>query len=311
MNKEVEERNKFIAYLVADDIEEKLQSYRDMVESAARDPGVREAVKHPDAAKLQKEFHERLEAQGKPKPKRLWVADRDGRILAMDDPQVKLKNPSKSYRWRGWFNGEADTDQGALAEPTQWTHISRHFVLETTDPSMVIAISTPVRDPDDDNQIVGVVAVAIAFECWTSFLDLPESFAVILNKDGTYLAHREKELIKPDRMPATFPASSPIFEEVLHASKPGKIETPFTDPLDNKTYVGCYAPLNNRKIGRDLGWVVLIQQEQKSAATTVEKLNKQMLEIGLWALGVMGVLLPALWAWLIWMLRREEGYGHA
>jgi eukaryotic-like serine/threonine-protein kinase len=310
MNQKVLERNLFIAELVADDIEEKLQSYVKQVESAARQPVVRQALKRRNAAGLAKQLQSRLATQGNVTPQHLWAAHRDGKILVMI-PHVKFPDDI-GYQWRGWFNGRGDIDESAKAEPLQRTYISRPFEAKMSDQPMLIAISTPVLDPDDKQQIVGVLVASIALEWWTAALDLQDSFAVILNERGEYLSHHEKEAIKPTRnreLP-TVPQDSVLRREVLKANKPGTIESPFTDPINNKTYVACYAPLNNRDVGRDLGWVVLIQQEQKPAATSTANLNEQVFAIALWTFIVIGVLLPGLWGWLIWMLRSEDGGAH-
>ena len=87
----------------------------------------------------------------------------------------------------------------------------------------------------------------------------------------------------------------------LSGCEPGIITDPFVDPIDGKAYVASYAPLR-----KNLRWVVAIQREHQTAWRSIEELNRSMLWIGLVAVAILGILIPALWVWLIWMLRRGE-----
>ncbi len=307
LGKKVSERNQFIAELVADDVEERLAHYIRLVESAARNPDVRQATKKPEPAKLAVLLKKSRAAADKDKmPEFVWVADRAGIILKIE-PDVRL--PAIGFQWRDWFNGHGDMDKEARADPIGKTYISQPYLSTAEGEPMLIAISAPIHDPDDPKEIIGVLAASLRFEDlekWVARLDLGHDFAVILNERGQYLSHQARADIKPKHGGRPRTAPNELREQLLLAPEPGILRNPFSDPINDRTYHASYAPLKNR----DIGWVVLIQQEEAAAAKPIEELNRSMLTIGLIAVAMMGILIPALWGWLIWMLRREEGIGH-
>ena len=203
----------------------------------------------------------------------------------------------------------------ARADPIQKTYISQPYESKAEGRPLLIAISTPVFDPDDDQQVVGVLAASMRvqlLEKWTARLDLDNHIAVILNDQGQYLSHEVKDAIKPTagKKPRTVSTESVLHTQVLRDPDAGIIDIPFTDPINGKEYCTSYAPLKRREVGWDTGWVVLIQQEYHVTWPAIEQLNRSMFAISLIAALVMAVLIPALWGWLIWMLRREERVAH-
>src|SRR5262249_44656149 len=155
----------------------------------AQQPALRQALTHADRAKLTHLLQKQLAGDQKNPILFLWAATRSGEIQAVAPPIVV---PKITYQWRDWFNGKGDLEEDVRAEPIRKTYISQPFVSKAGNQALVIAIATPIRDPDDDQQIVGVLAASIrvqVFEKWTSRLNLDNHVAVILNERGHYLAH--------------------------------------------------------------------------------------------------------------------------
>ncbi len=310
MNAKISDRNQFIAELVADDIEDRLESYIILVKESANEPSALRALKNNDQAAATTLVQDcRKRAAADKKPELVWIANQNGKILKID-PHSDFK---ETFQWRDWFNGKGDMEKNAHAEPIEKPYISQPYLSTATGRPMLIAITTPIRDPADGDRVVGVMGVAIKLETlerWVSRLDVDRQFAVVLNERGQYLSHQAKEKIKPedDKEPLKVPPTFAYHPDALPKGKAGIIREAFTDPIDGKTYVASYAALPRNK---EFRWVVAIQREHRALSQSMEDMNRSMLWIGLTAVAVLGILIPALWGWLIWMLRHGEDVAHA
>lgn len=317
MDEREDNRNTFIAKMVAEDLDERLRRYIQLVESRAKQPLTIEAIRSsdPDArTKFIKAWLDGIEqrepefkwlAERDALPKYVWLADRGGRITIMNPPDKFEKH----FQWREWFNGQKkDLPEGERAEPIRKTHISQPFLGQSKWRPLVITISTPIKDPSDENNIIGLLVVAIetkSFERWVEPLNSNTSFAVVLNERGHYLFHKEKELIKPELGKPAFSVQEDfaLHPTNLASASSGLIAEPFTDPITEKKYVASYASLS-----KHANWVVAIQRDH-GAERVMDKMNFYTLLIGVGAAIFLAILIPALWVWLLWMLRQGEEAG--
>ena len=56
---------------------------------------------------------------------------------------------------------------------------------------------------------------------------------------------------------------------------------------------------------------MFIQREHGIVSPKITELLQEVLWKSLASVAVVGVLIPVLWGWLIWMLHRGEGVAHA
>jgi serine/threonine protein kinase len=305
MDKQTDERNELVADLVARDISEHLKSRTKHVDDLARDAALGELVQKRHGAKLTARLESWRSSAARP-PKYAWVTSRDGKIIAIY-PKPTKPVPPTSFQWREWFNGRRDLEETVQAEPIRATYVSRPFVAKSTG-TMMLAITTPIRA--QDGAIVGLLSMTDDFERWDKALDDGQSFMVILNARGEYLSYPVREFLQatPGQDPRRVSPDSEYMVG-LRTGTSGDIREPFVDPLNGKSYVAHYAPVQDR----DLRWTVFIQREHgtQSQSQSIRDLHDEMLTISLAAVIVMGILVLVLWAWLIWMLRHEEGITRA
>ena len=303
MDAQTDERNELVAELVAGDISRHLRSRTKQAEEAAGHPALRALVSKPDPAKLTALLESWSLTEQAARPTYAWITARDGTIVAIY-PKPPRPLPTTSFQWREWFNGRSELAEGTPAQPLQKAYVSRPFVGKSTQ-TMMLAVSAPIRDAG--NQIVGVLTMTDDFERWAKPIDDKQSFLVILNERGEYLSHEKRDILvtTPGQKPRSV-SNHPEYMEAVNKGTSGDIKEPFSDPINKKSCIAHYAPMKSG----DLHWTVFIQREHGAIAPAIESLNSKMLRISLAAIIVMGLGIPALWAWLIWMLRREEGITH-
>src|SRR5260370_27919551 len=124
-----------------------------------------------------------------------------------------------NFARRDWFNGTNDylERKDQAFEPVGKTPISQPFVGKTSDRPRIIAVSTPVFDPDNPKQIVGVLLAAILLDDLHSWLrqavTFKHGFVVLINEHAQYLHHQDKEAITPRYLEDTPRSSGDIFQQ--------------------------------------------------------------------------------------------------
>src|SRR5206468_1846338 len=117
-------------------------------------------------------------------------------------------------------------------KPLRTSHISQPYRSKTKDEGIVIALSTPIRDPEDRTRVVGVLVVGVPLadlHRWLADVDIDNGFAVLLDRRGHCLHHREMERIKPqrDQDPPTW--DCPTFRALVRERQEGR--TTYQDPI--------------------------------------------------------------------------------
>jgi serine/threonine protein kinase len=288
------------ARLIAKAVEDQMQSIEIRAEYRAADADLRRALKNKDRDKLTGLLHKFFKSQRKGDISHWALSDRHGNLLSIIPMEKSVLD--KNFAWRDWFNGTGDhtTDKKKLYEPIRKTHIAQPFVGKTSDRPRIITVSTPVMDPDDPNQVAGVLLAAIKLEDFYGWLHqattFKHGFVVLINEHGQYILHKNLEAITPKYLVAPPRFSNEVFQEVLAGKEGSKT---YKDPIDHKTYLAGFAPL------RSIGWGALVQHDRRSALQPIGKLKRDLARNFWIAMISAGVLISALWGGLLWTLRRS------
>jgi hypothetical protein len=297
--------NRITAHLVANVLRMELNRRIDFIKRRAGDAQLRRD--------LQKDPNGRPVLEGHLKgflPKsldfyKLALADRRGLIVA-DEP----RDPSlweRRWAWRDWYNGQGHRwghDQ-ELFDPVGDLHVSGPYRSREDGNPLIISISYPVRDPDDQALIRGVLVGSIHVEDLSHWvrgvgLDADHASVVLLNHERQFLKHPLERAIQlpPDR--DLEPAEGPVFRDLIEARHDG-VAVDHVDPLDGQTYVVGYAPVEDPS-----GWGVVVQHQRDEVLHPVTDLRGWLWGHSLGALALVGLFIVGLWSMLLWNLRNEE-----
>ncbi len=302
VTEQVLESDRVAASVVANGLEREMLMRRTLLEQFAAEKDLADAIAAHDLHRL-KRLMKRFNSVRSPQVMSWVVTDAKGNLLELD---LNIKLPegtvtSGNFAWRDWFNGKGDhlDRKGKEFAPIRRTHISQPFVRRFSH-EMGIGISTPVVEPGKPDQVIGVLYTPILLRDVHSWLDrvkIRDGLAVLVDRHGHCLRHRDEEQIMPtrDQNPPKF--SSPVFADALRAEG-GNAD--YVDPVDGRTYLVGYAPLP------ELGWAALVQHERTAALRPIDDLKTQMIVFGVVLLVGVPLLLSALWGWLIWTLRRKD-----
>jgi hypothetical protein len=313
------------AELIAKVVQEELQRRAQVLRRDARDKRLAQALKEalalppggrqtggrdPRVGALLQEFGT---GRGESLFVRWWVADRDGYILGIDPRPLTDPPVGERYQWRDWFTGDGDKpDEKDRAWPPHRRpfYISHPFLSKASGDRLLISVSVPVRDPDDDANVLGLLTASFdpdSLQEWVDAVQRNDGSVVLLNERGHLLLHPEKDRFKPKEKgeaPPSWLDQSAVYREVLTGRGAGK--TVYVDPVDGRTYLAGYAPLKNR----DIGWGVIIQHDRENALEPIRRMEYSMLLFGAAAVGLVSLVTAALWVWLLWMVRRTEYLAH-
>jgi serine/threonine protein kinase len=283
---QVLKRNQYLAQLVGDDVAKKLRARIAVVEQMANTEAMLKALQAGQRQELlrllEQHHHERLFTS-------MWVTDARGTILAIS-PKTSL--PQRNWTRCDWFKGRGEQKDDRGNEPVGKTYHSQPYVSQVETRPLVVAVSSHVKDPRTA-KVLGLVSASIdlgTIQKWFEELNLPHSFAVLLNERGHYLFHQKTGRIKPseDRGPKTFDAA--LLQQVHQDT--GIMKGRITDPIDGGSYYASYATLPDNS-----GWTVLIQHKEAEPERLLENLSQILIAAGLVALAVFAVIIPALWGW--------------
>jgi serine/threonine protein kinase len=289
------------ARLIAKAVEDQMLSIVLKMEYFRGDPELRRALKANDVDKLTAILQKFFKANPvKGEISRLVLADKHGKLVSLFPFEKSLIGVN--FAWRDWFNG-VDTYLGKkdkTYEPIRKTYVSQPFVGRTSDRPRIIAVSAPVFDPDNPNQVAGVLLGAILLDDLHSWLQqaitFQHGFVALINERGQYLLHKDKQAITPKYLEETPRYSNPVFHEVLGGKEGSKS---YKDPIDHKTYLAGYAPL------KTIGWGALVQHDRHAALEPISKLKRDLARNFWIAMISAGVLISAMWIGLLWTLRRS------
>jgi eukaryotic-like serine/threonine-protein kinase len=179
-----------------------------------------------------------------------------------------------------------------------------------------VAVTTPIKETMRDDDIVGIVGMAVEVGRFAKLQARRNHYAVLVDwRDGPY-----KGLI----------LQHPLFDQMLEHNErlPERFSTyrlaahDLPDTLDKQTdYVD---PLGKDELGDEFdrrwlakmddvaardgetGWKVIVQESYQAAiGDTLDNFKSSMWTSGLWAAGVIAVLSSALWALVLRMLAKS------
>ncbi len=296
------ESDRAAAALVANGVQEQLLARQKLLARCAADPALRAAVKAGDEKRLQA-LLERFKESDTLAVRTWAVADRRGRIrgLLLEGKPFTDFDPQERFAWRDWFSGTGDhpNARGGAFEPIANPHVSQPYIRKFTR-AFAVGLSAPVRDPADQGKVIGVLYTPVALDDVQRWLDpvkIRGGFAVLVDRAGHCLRHREQNLIQP--RPGANPPKwdSPTFRAALAAEGS---TADHADPVDRHVYLASYAPLPR------IGWGALVQHERATALAPVEELRAQLVRVGVYLLIGVPLLVSGLWGWLVWTLRRKD-----
>jgi len=308
------EDSQVLAQLAANVVEAKLDYRLTLLENFARDRALRDGLttRRGDANLLPvrvRAFRKRLEEQhagGDDTTSlfcQLFLADRDGRIVAEDPPDESLHRDR--WAWRDWFNGQGDRHgEEDKPHPISTTpHISQPYVYRgKAGERLVIALSVPVKAPQGDEvvgRLVGLLEVSELHNLMDGIGMHEKGGGFVLVDERRHLIYhglhndRVPDLLPRDRAPEALPADSPVFRP-LPAGKVAGADGHYFDPIDHKEYLAGFAPLKKRD------WRVIVQFDRATTLEPSRALARWMRFAGLAALILGGLFVVVLY----WLLHR-------
>ncbi len=314
---QVLQRNKLMARVMAQLVDDKLQRRTDMLAEQAADADLARAVRDREP---RDRLRDRLVKFHDADPDHYFfkwtLADAAGHIIADEPQEPDLWDHSQSWAWRDWFSGGGHKfhRQGEAFLPHAGVYISQPYVGAGVDENgqpepVILTISAPLKDPDDPAKTVGLLAgtfhVTDLYE-WVlaAGFDARRGFPVLVNDRQQILAHQDRDAvdrkIRPRADANPEPLESALFRDLSAGRKAAGADAHYVDPLDGRTYMAGYAAAETSR------WVVVVQQDRDAALQPMQRLREQLVWFGLLALAVGITLTSALWVWLIRMLRRGE-----
>jgi eukaryotic-like serine/threonine-protein kinase len=247
------------------------------------------------------------------------------------DTAEKLQPFATNLSYRAWFNGEENKAGVGVHKPCPRTSISPPFVPKVRNPRLGINITVPIRD--DRGAIVGVLTAGIPWGDFTRWLHgrgrFPgeggpgeASFPAIVNHRGHYLSHQDvdeirKELRRNQDEPASNPpARFPVATRDERIPGPTGRLTAFKDPLDEERsgrdgrpatdWIAGYSRFHPLAENADEEWTVLVLNDPEKAMDRTDEIVQQTRRQGWLLLAASGLLLVALWGYLVRQVRRAE-----
>ena len=315
------QRNQLRAQRLAESVGRQLADLRNRVASAAEEEELRRAVASPDKERLKHHLETVfLKNQQDQTPFNGWVIiGRDGHDLAGWSAAGASPDKNNWSGYRDYFHGKGHGRQEdrTLLPPIDNPYICDPYRARTTangpeDGPTQIAISAPVRTPGG-GQVVGVLVAGIELERLQSIpqhdlqtMVTNDGMIVLVNRQGYCLLHGPND----DRIlnQQLQERRKQDFKRAWYKETVDK--TQYQDPLDGGVYVAGFAP-----IADGINWTVVVQNNLKVVDKALDEwtveIDKGLLPVGIAGLITISLLIPALWAWLLWVLRREErkAYG--
>ncbi len=348
LDKQLLDKNRQQAQLIASGVQERLQERRERTEKMAN-AALYKATVARDAKSLAGLVTEGLlVAPGKPSGRFFYgtVCDDRGKIitaviaLTKEGKSAGTRNefetvkafypaePSRyalaaNYSWRDWFSGKGERydERKTLHAPIRRPHVSVPFVSKLDD-VLFVALSVPIRDPDDPNaEPVGVLSAGISVKQLNEWLkgegnrdgegggkvDFPVLLSQKQEGGSRYFVQHPDKRSRPEREkgPPAFDLSR-LEAELAKGELSGTIRE-YQDPVDGKVYQASFARMDDP----GLDWVVLVQHDPVKANQQEGPLRAELDRIRFLALAAAGTLVVLLWGWLYWLLRRSERLSHA
>ncbi|MBN1396136.1 MAG: protein kinase [Pirellulales bacterium] len=223
----------------------------------------------------------------------------------------------RDFAWRSFFQGgpsdRSDQWRPGPGEHIQQTTLSDVFRSRSTY-RWIVAVSAPVYDLSPEKKFIGVVAMTAEVGRFVDFPGDGDQFAVLVdNRDGKHkgvvLQHPlfDKLLEKEPQLPDRFQYCRVSSDDL---PDPLKGDNKYRDPLAadpdggefNRRWLARVEPVRVR--GNDTGWLVIVQEDYKTAIEdTLTRLKRWLLRYGLIALAMVALVMAAMWG----MAKRLSG----
>ena len=276
-------------------------------------------VHHPVRGPLQ-QYVDRLLANKKTSKAASWfVTSARGTILAIAfQTEPERSTLGWNYAWRTYFHG-GPNDLPRWERPrTHVTHSHLSAVFQSTATNTwKVAITTPIRRGD---RTLGLLAVTIELGNFVEFPGTDTQFAVLVDardgqNKGVILEHPlfNEILSQADVLPSHFSQ----YRVDISQWKEGEVRR-YQDPLGSDArglafqgeWIAATAPVQFTNAidaqgdlrAQDTGWIVLVQEDYKTAARPVHVLGQKLVREGLTALGVILAVILALWYFVVRVL---------
>ncbi|MDP6443977.1 MAG: protein kinase [Pirellulaceae bacterium] len=300
--------------------EDQLQQLADPANNSVKPFSARtEFLQHESRSPVQELVDGLLANPDSPDAASWFVCDKWGtQVAAAFAARNNTSTVGKNYSWRTYFHGGPDDLRDADEQPIRpppnqhirSTRLSAPFQSQATN-KWKIAIATPIYDPvmGGDEEFLGVVALTVDLGLFSRFEEGTDSFFAVLIDDrlggqqGMVLQHPIFE--GRERLPGRF-------SEYRVKLDPDNLAyyDPFGKDVDGGRYdrewIFAEAPVVLQRGtaggGREplhTGLTVVVQEDYASAIRPVQELGRQMLREGLLALGVVLLVVFALWGFVI------------
>jgi serine/threonine protein kinase len=276
-------------------------------------------IHHPARGKLQRRVEELMADERKPRAASWFVTSADGlQIASVFDGETIGGTIGRNFAWRTYFHG-GESDLPRDARPPRVAHIRRTSLSapyqSTGTKAWKVAVSTPVFK---DGRFLGVVAMSIELGNIIDFQGNAEhaQFAVLVDdrpgdQQGTILQHpllhkmREEYGQVPERFNKYRVDITPEFDNPKY-----RYHDPLAQDREGAAYEGDWivaaAPVKLPIARGDTegttgasGLTVLVQEDWSAAAAPAHQLARRLAREGLWALGIVMVVIFSLWFFVV------------
>jgi hypothetical protein len=229
--------------------------------------------------------------------------------------------------------------------PLRDMHISQPFMPKNPTPQLSVSVTAPVfSGPAKNGEVLGMLVGMMkvsTLSTWLRGVVKQERFAAVYNERGQCLLHKPRpdgaegvvidgggtsmpqdaedetagsgdELapspppLAPGENPHSVFAACPAIETAVKATSDGVTE--FVDPWDRVTYLAGYAVFREPELAKLVPhnrWAVLVQTEARAALQPVNRLQSQLVWVGLMVLIGGSLVMIGLCTWLWRTLRRD------
>jgi hypothetical protein len=302
---------------------------------------VRSAVSEPQRAELQSWLEARhrfwnTQFSSKTAAAYWFVLDRQGYLLAISPPKPALVG--QSFAYRDYFHGQGDDASQHPTGPIRAPHRSNVFLSQPRN-VLSVAFSVPIRDAAGlAGEPLGVLVMEADLGHFAEFLGARHQFAAIVDlrvdetgRKGLIAEHPQLHnrqvgslrsyvpdpmLADLERLAARHLPQTPVEDLDVGEGEPSGVEGGqfefYRDPLDPQSdelwLCSSQPTIVSRGSGsHDTGWAVLIEERRREVLSPLHRFWRTVFYGGLAAIGLVTLILTALWIYVLWHLSEERG----
>jgi hypothetical protein len=276
-------------------------------------------IMHPERKSLQERVSELMEDEHSRAASWFVTSDAGLQIASVFEGDTVGGTLGRNFAWRTYFHG-GPSDLARDARPPRVRHIDRTTFSapykSTSTNVWKVAISTPIIK---DDRFLGVVGMSIELGNIINFQGNPQhaQFAVLVDnrpgdQQGTIMQHpllhqlRKEHGVTPER-----------FSEYRVKIKGEQLNNPeyrYHDPFGadeegsdyDREWIVAASPVklpqprgDAEGVADDSNLLVLVQEDREAATAPTRELGKRLAAEAIWALGIVLVIIFALWFFVI------------